>query len=161
MLTQFCHNIGCICSVWGALVHCQSDIKGFQEYLRTSHHAVVFGAWCSHFYPKWWIPFIKTSSGTIWWWSIWIFFVLCKFVWTEGVYAITHLATIGTTSYLLLLEKSNLYLPTEKIPFSKLKSKILDPKILFEDPEHILLATWSVLVPYYPHHLGKCNSYLR
>ncbi len=38
----------------------------------------------------------------------------------------------------------------QKIRFSMLKLKILDPKILIEDSGHILIIPWSIFIPFSP-----------
>ncbi len=47
---------------------------------------------------------------------------------------------------------------TQKIRFSMLKLMILDPKILIEVPERILLIPWSILIPCHLHYPGSLRK---
>ncbi len=49
---------------------------------------------------------------------------------------------------------------TQEIQSSMLKMKILDLKILIEYPDHILLVSRSILIPYHLYPLWKCSSFL-
>ncbi len=91
------------------------------------------------------------------WRSLWILSVLFKLVWKEQALAIINSVNIEMISYLPLLQGLNLYVLYSKIRFLMLKLKILEPKILIEDPDHILVIPWSILTPFSPLSPGNAQ----
>ncbi len=85
------------------------------------------------------------------WWSFWILCILSKFVWKKEVLATINSSKIGMIFYLTLLQESNIY-----VPYSKdLIFCIEIQDILIEDPEHIFLVPWSILIHLSPLSPGR------